>query len=134
MVGRFVIGIFFLLGIFFTNSVNAQGVTDTSKMSFQFVEQMPDFPGGQDAMIEYIRTNLRYPKQARRAKISGKVLVHFVIDENGNVTEEKVIEGIGGGCDEEALSVVHHMPRWKPAKQNGAFVKTQYTLPFIFNL
>lgn len=145
-----------LLGVFplfLTNSLKAQ-TTDTTKTSeFEvtlatqdysyvkldttagaFIQTMPEFPGGPRELFNYIRQNLNYPKKARKENISGKVLVEFIIDEKGNVTDEKVVEGIGGGCDEEALRVVRLLPRWKPGRKNGVPDKVKYKLPFVFNL
>jgi len=134
MIGRLAVGALSLLGLLVTNPVNAQEVSDTSKMSVPFIEQMPAFPGGTNEMFNFIRHNLNYPRQARKKQISGKVEVEFFIDEKGNVVDEKVVKAIGGGCDEEALRVVRLMPRWQPGKRNGVPDKVKYTLPFIFNL
>lgn len=101
---------------------------------FEFVEQMPEFPGGTEALMNYLRKSLRYPETARENNIQGKVIVQFVIDEVGEVSQAKVLRGIGHGCDEEALRVVLSMPSWKPGKQNGKPVKTRMNLPISFVL
>jgi len=101
---------------------------------FTYVEQMPDFPGGDAARMDFLRKNLHYPDVARENNIQGRVTVRFVVDEEGNISDVNVIKGIGGGCDEEAKRVVMKMPKWKPGKQNGRAVKVYFTLPIMFTL
>jgi protein TonB len=101
---------------------------------FEFVEQMPEFPGGEDAMMAYIQKNLKYPKQAVENNIDGKVVVNFVVNESGDISDVKVMRGIKYGCDEEAMRVVRGMPNWKAGKQNGKAVKVSYSLPITFQL
>lgn len=97
----------------------------------KIVEQMPAYDGD---MQKYLADNVRYPEQARNAGIEGRVIVEFVIDEEGRVTMAHVARGIGGGCDEEALRVVNAMPKWKPGKQNGRAVKVFFSLAVKFVL
>jgi protein TonB len=92
---------------------------------------MPEFNGDINA---YLNRHTRYPEPARENHIQGKVIVQFVVDENGQVTVAKIMRGIGGGCNEEALRVVRSMPKWKPGKQNGRAVKVYFTLPIHFVL
>jgi protein TonB len=99
-----------------------------------FVEQMPEYPGGQMAMNTFLKQNLQYPKLASEMGISGKVYVQFTVDEQGNIGNIKILRGLGAGCDEEAIRVIKLMPKWLPGKQNGTSVKTYFTLPIIFNL
>lgn len=98
---------------------------------FTYVEQMPEFNGN---VQEYLGNKLRYPDQAREAGIEGRVIVQFVVNEDGDISDAVVKRGIGGGCDEEALRVVKSMPKWKPGKQNGRPVKVYFTLPISFKL
>lgn len=109
------------------------GDPDADKV-FQFVEEAPSFPGGEEKLFEYLNKNIKYPRIANENNIQGRVYVTFVVDKEGKVTEAKVLRGIGGGCDEEALRVVKNMPEWKPGRQNGRSVKVQYNLPVVFNL
>jgi protein TonB len=97
----------------------------------EWVEQMPQFNGDMSA---YISARLKYPDAARDAGIEGAVLIKFVVNENGNVSNAVVVRGIGGGCDQEALSMVNSMPTWKPGRQNGTPVKVYFTLPIKFVL
>ncbi len=101
---------------------------------FMVVEQMPEFPGGEAAMLKYIADNVNYPPLAKENNIQGRVIVQFVVDENGRITNLKVARDIGWGCGEEALRVVKSMPRWKPGKQRNKAVRVQYALPIKFEL
>lgn len=98
------------------------------------VETMPEYPGGNEALYKFIGKHLKYPKKAHKKGIEGKVYVQFVIDKEGNVTNAKVLKGIGFGCDEEALRVVNKMPKWKQGTQRGKPVPVVFTLPFSFKL
>ncbi len=101
---------------------------------FSIVEEMPSFPGGDEALLKYLGKNIKYPAIAKDAGIQGTVYVTFVVDEKGDVKDVKVLRSIGGGTDEEAIRVVESMPRWKPGKQRGKAVKVQYNLPIRFTL
>jgi len=101
---------------------------------FTIVEEMPSFPGGEAAMIKYLAQNTRYPPMAKEAGIEGTVYVTFVVNENGEVSDVRVLRSIGGGTDEEAIRVVQNMPRWTPGKQRGKPVRVQYNLPIRFTL
>lgn len=100
---------------------------------FQF-EQRPEFPGGADALMAYISRNLVYPKKARKRGVQGKVVVTFVVDKTGAVTNVEAIEKIGMGCDQEAVRVIQDMPRWTPGYVDEVPVKVRYTLPLTFRL
>ena len=95
---------------------------------------MPGFPGGDVARMKYLRDNMKYPQMARESGIQGKVFVTFVVEKDGKVTDVRVLRGIGGGCDEEAIRVVKSMPKWNPGKQRGKPVRVQFNLPIIFKL
>ena len=84
--------------------------------------------------MDFIGTNIRYPKYAQDHGISGRVLVRFVVETDGSITNVEVLQGIGGGCDEEAVRVVKSMPKWKPGKQRGKAVRVQFNLPVRFSL
>ena len=101
---------------------------------FTIVEEMPSYPGGDAKMYEYLGKNIKYPQIARESSIQGRVFVNFVVEPDGSVTNVKVLRGIGGGCDEEAMRVVKSMPHWKPGKQRGKAVRVSYTLPVVFKL
>lgn len=101
---------------------------------FTIVEKMPNFPGGVDALFYYLGTNISYPDMAKDARIEGKVYITFVVDRDGSIADVKVLRGIGGGCDEEAIRVVKSMPAWDPGEQRGKKVRVQYNLPINFVL
>jgi protein TonB len=105
--------------------------TTAPAKTVSWVQQMPQFNGELNA---YISSHLKYPEGAKAAGIEGQVIIQFVIDEEGSVSEARVMRGIGGGCDEEALRMVNGMPKWKPGKQNGKAVKIFFTLPILFVL
>ena len=101
---------------------------------FQIVEEMPEYPGGEKKLLEYVGKSVKYPQIARESGIQGRVFVNFVIEPDGSVSNVKVLRGIGGGCDEEAMRVIKSMPKWKPGKQRGKAVRVTYTLPVNFKL
>ena len=101
---------------------------------FQIVEEMPAYPGGEAKLMEYVAKNIKYPQIARETGIQGRVFVGFVVEPDGSVSNVKVLRGIGGGCDEEAMRVVKSMPKWKPGKQRGKAVRVSYMLPVNFKL
>lgn len=101
---------------------------------FTYVEQMPEYTGGDAARNDFLAKNIRYPELAKENNIQGRVIVRFVVNETGEVSDASVVKGIGGGCDEEAIRVVKKMPKWKPGKQNGKAVKVWFTLPIFFKL
>ncbi len=101
---------------------------------FTVVEDNPAFPGGDEARIKFLQSNMKYPTMARESGIQGKVYVTFVVERDGRVTDVKILRGIGGGCDEEAVRVVKAMPRWNPGKQRGKPVRVQFNLPIQFTL
>jgi len=98
------------------------------------VEQMPEFPGGQDALFAYIGKNLNYPETAIEEGIEGVVFLSFVVGQDGSISNVNVMRGIGGGCNEEAVRVVKGMPKWKPGHQRGKAVRVKYNLPIRYKL
>lgn len=101
---------------------------------FVVVESMPEFPGGYEALMKYLQENLKYPAMAKEMGIKGRVFLSFVVEKDGSVTDVKVLRGIGGGCDEEAVKVVQNMPKWKPGTQRNIPVRVQFNLPVKFTL
>ncbi|WP_229379422.1 energy transducer TonB [Fibrella forsythiae] len=101
---------------------------------FLVVEQMPDFPGGQTALRDFLQRTLRYPGAASSAGVSGRVVVTFTVNSDGTLTDLNVLKGLGFGTDEEALRVLKAMPRWKPGRQSGRPVRVRFTLPITFSL
>lgn len=101
---------------------------------FTVVEQMPEYPGGMKALVTYLSENIQYPQEAKDKGIQGRVFINFVLDTDGSVTNAKLLRGIGGGCDEEAIRVVSAMPNWKPGMQRDTPVRVSYNLPIKFAL
>ena len=101
---------------------------------YQIVEQMPKFPGGESALMEYVSKNVAYPEEAKEKEIQGRVFIGFVVEKDGSIGEVKVLRGIGGGCDEEAVRVIKGMPKWKPGMQKGKPVRVSYQIPIMFKL
>jgi len=101
---------------------------------FVIVEDNPEFPGGIEAMHRFLQQNIRFPAIAREAGIQGTVFVTFVVERDGSITNVRVLRGIGGGCDEEAVRVVSMMPRWEPGRQRGRAVRVQFNMPIRFTL
>ena len=101
---------------------------------FMVVESMPAYPGGEPALYAFLAENIKYPQMAKESGIQGRVFVTFVVERDGSVTDVRVLRGIGGGCDEEAIRVVKSMPKWTPGKQRGKSVRVQYNLPVKFTL
>lgn len=102
---------------------------------FRSVEQMPSFPGGEEALIKYLRDHIHYPAVARENGIQGTIFVQFVVNRDGAIVDVKTVGAKkGGGLEEEATRVVKGMPDWKPGKQNGRSVRVEYNLPIQFRL
>lgn len=101
---------------------------------FMIVEQMPEFPGGQEKLHAFLASTIKYPESAKESGIQGTVYVSFIVRKDGRISDAKILRGIGADCDEEALRVVNKMPRWKPAKQRGKNVDVQFNLPIGFKL
>ena len=101
---------------------------------FQVVEEMPEYPGGMSELMKYFSTNMRYPKEAQSKGIQGRVIVQFVVEKDGSITDAKVMKPVDPQLDAEALRAVNAMPKWTPGKQRGKAVRVRYTLPVMFHL
>ena len=101
---------------------------------FTIVEETATPKGGMAAFYKFVGSKLKYPPQANRMGVEGKVYVEFVINRDGSIVDARVVRGIGAGCDEEAVRVVASSPAWNPGKQRGKAVRQKYTLPIIFKL
>lgn len=131
-----------LFSVITSNVLNCQVITyidsnDVILMDtlvFTIVEKMPQFIGGEKARIDYLNKNINYPYVARTSGIEGRVDVSFIVDTDGSISDVKILRGIGGGCDEEAIRLVTGMPLWEPGKQRGKPVKVRFNMPLIFIL
>ena len=95
---------------------------------------MPEFPGGDRALMDFVKDNIQYPAEAKEKGIKGLLYVNFIVEPDGSLSNIKVLKGVGGGCDEEAIRLVESMPKFKPGMQNGEAVRVSYTIPVIFRL
>ena len=101
---------------------------------FMVVEDQPEFPGGTKALMEYLKKNIKYPAICRENNIQGKVIVTFVVNKDGTITEPEVVKTVNPSLDKEALRVISQMPNWKPGYQRGKPVRVKFTVPVNFQL
>jgi len=104
---------------------------DTRK-DFKVPDKMPEFPGGRKNLMNYLDTHIKYPEEARKAKIQGRVFVNFVIEKDGSISHIKILKGIGHGCDKEAVRVIKNMPRWARGEYKGEHISVNISLPLKF--
>jgi TonB family protein len=109
-------------------------VVDTTSRVFDVVEQMPQFPGGPAELMKFLGQNVRYPEEAHKNNIQGRVIATFVVEKDGSISEASVAKSVDPLLDEEALRVVNSMPNWTPGRQNGEPVAVKYTIPISFRL
>jgi protein TonB len=107
---------------------------DKEEEVFHIVEKMPMFPGGEIEMLKFLANNIQYPKEAIQLGIEGKVFIQFTVDKNGNIKDAKVVKGIGGGCENEALRVINMMPAWEPGMINNKAVSVKFVIPITFKI
>lgn len=115
------------------STVEGKETVDDNRV-YDAVEEMPAFPGGQAAFMNYLSSNMKYPKDCQEAGIQGRVVVQFVIGKDGRIMNARVIKSVHPSLDKEALRVVNSMPRWTPGKQKGKPVSVTYTVPLMFRL
>ncbi len=101
---------------------------------FEVVEQMPQFPGGDAALMQFLSSHIKYPVVAEENGIQGRVVCTFVVERNGSITDVKVVKSVDPSLDKEAVRVIKSMPNWIPGKQNGSAVRVKYTVPVTFRL
>lgn len=121
----FIISVF--LSVFCFQFVDAQEVLKSA-------EVMPEPVGGLKAFYDYIKSNLKYPEEAKAKNIQGRVHVTFVVEPDGSLTNIQVTKSLGYGCDEEAIRLIKNAPKWQPGKQNGVPVRVEVTRPITFEL
>ena len=114
-------------------SVNAYSQSkEQDDAVYSIVSEQPSFPGGMQEMMKFISENRKYPAEAKAKEIHGKVIVAFVVERDGSLSDVKIRRGIGYGCDEEAIRLIKSMPKWTPGKQNGKAVRVSFMLPVTF--
>ena len=125
-----------LMALFGLTTVSAQKtvVAKKNQQVFDVVEKMPEYPGGQAALFEYLSTNVMYPADAEKQKIEGRVLVTFIVNTDGSITDIEVVRKAFPSLDAEAVRVISGMPKWIPGEQKGQKVRVKYTVPLSFHL
>src|SRR5690606_17454420 len=116
------------------NTAKKEESNKTAEKIYTSPEKMPRFSKGAAAFVQYLNENLNYPEKARERGITGRVLLNFIVEKDGEISNISVIQGIGGGCDEEAVAVMAKAPKWLPGEQNGEKVRVQCTIPITFAL
>ena len=129
-----------LVAFFSTTIISAQVVTAEKNGSkkdeaiFEVVEQQPEFPGGMPALMEYLQTNIQYPASAQKDKVKGTVIVRFVVDTDGSISNVAIAKALNPDCDKEAVRVISQMPKWNPGYQGGKPVRCNFSVPVRFVL
>lgn len=125
-----------MMAVLSLTTANAQKtvVSQKNQKVFEVVEQMPEYPGGMMAMMEFLQDNMKYPADAEKQKVQGKVMVSFIVETDGSISDVKVMKNVFPSLDAEAIRVVKAMPRWTPGKQKGKVVRVHFSLPITYRL
>ncbi|OKZ42241.1 MAG: hypothetical protein BHV82_03345 [Odoribacter sp. 43_10] len=108
--------------------------SETSETPLEVAEIMPEFPGGTEALLSFIKDNLEYPQKAIDEQTEGRVIIRFVVNSNGEISDPTILKGINKNLDQAAIDVINKLPRWKPGQQDGQPVSVRFTLPIVFKL
>jgi len=119
---------------FSTASAQKTVVSQKNEKVFDVVEQMPEYPGGMEALFEFLKNNIKYPEDAQKQKVEGRVIATFVVETDGSISNIEVVKHAFPSLDNEAVRVIQAMPNWTPGKQKGQAVRVKYTIPINFNL
>ena len=117
-----------------TASAQKTVVSQSNQSVYNAVDQMPEFPGGMPAMMEFLQTNIKYPKDAIKQNVGGRVMVMFVVETDGSLSNVRVARKVFPSLDAEAVRVVKAMPKWKPGKEKGRAVRVNFTMPVVFSI
>jgi len=131
---KYLVLLLFTVIFLFPEKAICQSEVEIEEEIFVVVETMPEFKGGNENLFSYIGKNVEYPKQAKEDEIEGMVIVSFVVEKDGSISNPKVLRGAHPLLDEEALRLVSSMPLWKPGLQRGEPVRVQFNLPIRFSL
>ena len=125
-----------VMAVFCLTTASAQKtvVSQKNQKVYEVVDQMPEFPGGMMAMMEFLQDNMKYPADAEKQKVQGRVMVSFIVETDGSITDIKVMKKAFPSLDAEAIRVVKAMPRWTPGKQKGKVVRVHFSLPITYRL
>ena len=107
---------------------------DDNPLNFRIVEQLPEFPGGMVEFMKWLTKNLKYPPSAQSRRVQGRVVVSFIVNKDGTITDAKVVRSVDPHLDQEAMRVVRMMPKWKPGVQMGKPCRTMFAIPIVFKL
>jgi len=113
---------------------NSTTASETSETPLEVAEIMPEFPGGTEALLSFIKDNLEYPQKAIDEQTEGRVIIRFVVNSNGEISDPTILKGINKNLDQAAIDVINKLPRWKPGQQDGQPVSVRFTLPIVFKL
>lgn len=119
---------------FTTVSAQKTVVAQKNQQVFDVVEQMPEYPGGMQALLNYLMENVKYPEDAEKQKIEGRVIAVFVVETDGSISNVEVVKPVFPSLDAEAVRVLSGMPKWTPGMQSGKVVRVKYTVPINFQL
>ena len=124
------------MAVFCLTTVNAQKtvVSQKNEEVFDVVEQMPEYPGGMQALFEFMSQNIKYPADAQKQKVEGRVLAKFIVETDGSISNIEVVKQAFPSLDAEAVRVIQAMPKWKPGRQKGQAVRVKFVLPINFSL
>ena len=122
-----------MLGLTTVNALKTV-VAEKNQQVFDVVEQMPEYPGGIQALFEYLQQNVKYPEDAKNQKVEGRVIATFVVETDGTINNVEVVKPAFPSLDAEAVRVLSAMPKWTPGMQSGKVVRVKYTVPINFNL
>lgn len=115
-------------------NAEGKGIDGIEEKCFDVVEEMPSFPGGSGALSAWLSNNIQYPKQARESGIQGRVIVEFIVEVDGSISNVKIGRSVDKDLDNEALRLVKGMPKWNPGKHNGTEVRVKYSIPILFRV
>ena len=137
---KFVLLTLLMVALLLGNSINVvacnseiDNITQQEEI-YHLPDKMPKFKGGETGLAKFLKENVKYPNIARENGVQGRVLVEFIVEKNGSITNVKIIKGVEPNLNNEALRVVNMMPRWKPGKHNGKKVRVRYSMPIHFRL
>ncbi len=125
-----------LMAIFCLTTINAQKtvVSKKNQKVYDVVEKMPQYPGGMVALFEFLEKNLKYPADAQKQKVEGRVIVSFIVETDGSISDINIVRKVFPSLDEEAVRLLGMMPRWSPGLQNGKPVRVKYAIPITYSL
>ena len=128
--------IFLLATIFFFcgTTVFAQNANEDTNKVYEVVEQMPSFTGGKNALMQFLANNVKYPTVAAENGVQGRVLVNFIVERDGSLSNVKIERSVDPALDKEAVRVVKAMPKWQPGKQKGSTIRVKFKVPITFRM